>query len=45
MIERDSNIIGSEESRGSSIHSAWFALAITWQNALSAPNDQGGSHD
>ncbi len=45
MIERDSNIIGSGESRGSSIHSAWFAPAISWQNALSAPNDQGGHND
>ncbi len=39
MIEIGSSIIGSGESSGSSIHSAWFALVISWQSAL------GGHHD
>ena len=26
-------------------HAAWFALAISWQSALSARNEQGGRHD
>ncbi len=39
MIEIGSNIIGTGESRGSSIQPAWFALAITWQSVL------GGHHD
>ncbi len=39
MIEIGSNIIGTGESRGSSIQPAWFALAITWQSV------QGGHHD
>ncbi|WP_156993500.1 hypothetical protein [Aeromonas fluvialis] len=45
MIEIVSSIIGSGESSGSSIHSAWFALAISWQSALSDRNEQGGHHD
>ena len=26
-------------------HAAWFALAISWQSALSDRNEQGGHHD
>ncbi len=39
MIEIGSSIIGSGENSGSSIHSAWFVLAITWQSV------QGSHHD
>ncbi len=39
MIEIGSSIIGSGESRGSSIQLAWFALAISWQSTL------GGHYD
>ncbi len=38
MIESGTSLALGESS-GSSIHSAWFALAISWQSA------QGGQHD
>ncbi|AHE48695.1 hypothetical protein AH4AK4_1234 [Aeromonas hydrophila 4AK4] len=34
-----SDIIGAGESRGSSNHSAWFALAISWQSTPEARHD------
>ncbi len=45
MIEIGSSMIGIGESSGSSIQPAWFALAISWQSALSARNEQGEHHD